>query len=63
MPNGKTPCDAAPRTGEIRLLREIAAGLREIARNHPTAMSEKLREVAKEFDDHAAEIERRPPRN
>lgn len=44
---------------EIRLLREIAERLREIARTHPSDMSNKLTEVAAEFDTHADEIERR----
>ena len=49
----------ANRSGEIRLLREIAERLREIALTHPTEMSGKLQDVAKEFDEHAAELERR----
>jgi hypothetical protein len=58
MPNGKKSSDP-DRSSETRLLREIAGRLREIARAHPTAMSDKLLEVAKEFDDHADELERR----
>lgn len=60
MPYGKKPGQETPeRRGEIRLLREIAQRLREIAHTHRTAMSEKLVEVAKEFEDHADEMERR----
>jgi hypothetical protein len=47
------------RASEIQLLREIAERLREIARSHPTQMSNKLTEVAAEFDTHANELERR----
>ena len=47
------------RASEIRLLREIAERLREIARTHPTEMSEKLTKVAAEFDAHADELVRR----
>ena len=47
------------RASEIRLLREIAERLREIARTHPTQMSDKLTEVAAEFDAHADELTRR----
>jgi hypothetical protein len=49
----------AERDSEIRLLREIAGRLREIARTHPTEMSDKLTEVAAEFDAHADELARR----
>ena len=49
----------AERTDEIRLLREIAARLREIARTHPTQMSDKLNAVAAEFDGHADDLTRR----
>jgi len=47
------------RAREINLLRDIAERLREIARTHPTEMTDKLNEVAAEFDAHADEIERR----
>jgi hypothetical protein len=47
------------RAREISLLREIAGRLREIALTHPTQISEKLNEVAAEFDAHADEIDRR----
>lgn len=59
MPNGRKPRDTSGRASEIRLLREIAERLREMAKSHRTAMSDKLLEVAKEFDDHANELERR----
>ena len=49
----------AERTDEIRLLRDMAARLREIARTHPTQMSDKLTEVANEFDAHADDLARR----
>jgi hypothetical protein len=47
------------RASEIKLLREIGERLRNIARTHPTQMSEKLNEVAAEFDAHADQLERR----
>jgi phage host-nuclease inhibitor protein Gam len=51
------------RTREVTLLREIAERLREIARTHPTEMSDKLTQVAAEFDAHADEIDRRRRRH
>jgi hypothetical protein len=49
----------ASRFEDVRLLRDMASRLREIARAHLTSMSEKIIEIADEFDQHADEIERR----
>ena len=49
----------ANRYTDVRLLRDIAKRLREIAHTHMTSMSEKVLEVADEFDRHADELERR----
>ncbi|MGH7091650.1 MAG: hypothetical protein ACREFQ_22390 [Stellaceae bacterium] len=59
MSRGQSNDAPSGRAAEIRLLRGIAERLREIARTHPTDMSEKLNEVAREFDEHADELERR----
>jgi hypothetical protein len=59
MPRERNDGGIFGRREEIRLLREIAARLREIAQTHRTDMSDKLLQVAQEFDDHADKLRRR----
>ena len=47
-----------PLRHEVQFLRERARRLREIAASHPTALSEQLRQMARELDARADEIER-----
>jgi hypothetical protein len=49
----------ASSSNDVRLLRDIAKRLREIAATYVTNMSEKVLEVADEFDQHADALERR----
>ena len=51
----------ARRSNDIRLLRDIAKRLREIAFTHPTQMSEKVIEVANEFERQADALEKKRP--
>lgn len=49
----------ARRSDDIRLLRDMAKRLREIALTDPTQMSEKVMEVAQEFEKQADALERK----
>ncbi len=48
----------AGRADDIRLLRDIAKRLRDIALTNPTQMSDKVMQVAQEFEKHADELEK-----